>query len=223
MSMLSTRPSGFSHISTQESRRKEELISREVNMFLAESEEKFLQNSAQSSIAEVKQQLLDRGVYVSDMEYQICDFSETLRFSLGSYHFELSRALFPKKRDHSILLTISEIIIWKRLEYSAENIADYVKAIIDWLPEYESIVANAEVELMKIQKICEIGMAFLQTISDKLCRNGLDSYVLQSFKSEEYATFSISYGNGINCEYKINLLEDFQEKIVEITDRLCCQ
>ena len=205
------------------SQKKERIITREVNKFFDESNKRYLLNPGEASLAQVKELLLRKGISESDMEYQICDFSETLRFSLGSYSFELSRALFPKKRDHSILLTISEILIWKRLEYSAENIADYVKAIIDWLPEYESIVANAEVELMKIQKICEIGMAFLQTISDKLCRNGLDSYVLQSFKSEEYATFSISYGNGINCEYKINLLEDFQEKIVEITDRLCCQ
>lgn len=221
--MLSTRPSGFSHISTQESRRKEELISREVNMFLAESEEKFLQNSVQSSIAEVKQQLLDRGVFVSDMEYQICDFSETLRFSLGSYSFELSRALFPKKRDHSILLTISEILIWKRLEYSAENIADYVKAIIDWLPEYESIVANAEVELMKIQKICEIGMTYLQTLSDKLSQHGYNIELWQESENEETAVFKITYGNGIRCHYTINLLEDFQEKFLEITEQLCRQ
>ena len=221
--MLSTRPSGFRLISTRESVRKEEFISREVDKFLAESKGKFLHNSAQSSLAEVKELLLDRGVSASDMEYQICDFSEILRFSLESYSFELSRALFPKRRDHSILLTNNEIPIWERLEYSAENIADYIKAIIDWIPDYESIVANAEVELKKIQKICEIGMTFLNTISEKLSKNGFYSIVWQSHNEKELAILRISYGSGITCKYEINLLEDFQEKIVEITDRLCSQ
>jgi hypothetical protein len=136
---------------------------------------------------------------------------------------EFHRALFPKNRDNAILLTITELKIWERLKFSAENIADFTDAILAWIPEYEQIVVNAEVELRKIQKICEIGKNFLETIAAKLCQKGLDSQVMHSFDGETIVVLRISYGKGIVCEFEINLLEEFQEKIVEITDRLCCQ
>ena len=46
---------------------------------------------------------------------------------------------------------------------------------------------------------------------------------MHSFEGETTVVLRISYGKGIVCEFEINLLEEFHEKIVEITDRLCGQ
>jgi hypothetical protein len=205
------------------SQKKERIITREVNKFFDKSNKRYLLNPGEASLAQVKELLLRKGISESDMEYLICDFSETLTLVSGEYSIKFSRALFPKNRDNAILLTITELKICERLKYSAENIADFTHAIIAWIPEYEQIVVNAEVELQKIQKICEIGKNFLETIAAKLCQKGLDSQVMHSFEGETIVVLRISYGKGIVCEFEINLLEEFQEKIVEITDRLCGQ
>jgi hypothetical protein len=81
------------------------------------------------------------------------------------------------------------------------------------------IADNAEVELKKIELICQVGMTFLQSISDKLSQKGFSCYVTRDFDNET-AKLHIEYGNGISCKYKINLLDNFQEKILEITNRL---
>lgn len=203
--------------------RMEGIVTKEVKLFIEDVRLKYLHDNADPSLSEVKEMLVDRGVSESDMEYLICDFSETLIVISGKHRMEFHRALFPKNRDKAILLTITELKICERLKFSAENIADFTQAIIDWIPAYDTIVANAEVELRKIQKICEIGKNFLETIAAKLCQKGLDSQVMHSFEGETTVFLRISYGKGIVCEFEINLLEEFQEKIVEITDRLCGQ
>ena len=205
------------------SQKKERILTRQVNKFFDESNKRYLLNPGEASLAQVKELLLRKGISESDMEYQICDFSETLTLVSGEYSIEFSRALFPKNRDHRIQLNIRKIDIWKRLEFSAENIADLTKAIVDWLPTYESIVADAELELKRILKICEIGMTYLQTLSDKLSQHGYNIELWQESENEETAVFKIIYGNGIRCHYTINLLEDFQEKFLEITEQLCRQ
>ena len=208
---------------SSDQQRIEDIVTKEVKLFIEDARLKYLHDKAEPSLSEVKEMLVDRGVSESDMEYLICDFSETLTLKPGKHRMEFHRALFPKNRDNAILLTITELKIRERLKFSAENIADFTQAIIDWIPAYDTIVANAEVELRKIQKICEIGKNFLETIAAKLCQKGLDSQVMHSFEGETIVVLRISYGKGIVCEFEINLLEEFQEKIVEITDRLCGQ
>lgn len=208
---------------SSDQQRIEDIVTKEVKRFIEDARLKYLHDKAETSLSEVKEMLVDRGVSESDMEYLICDFSETLTVKSGKYRMEFHRALFPKNRDSAILLTITELKIWERLKFSAENIADFTHAILAWIPEYEQIVVNAEVEFRKIQKICEIGKNFLETIAAKLCQKGLDSQVMHSFEGETIVVLRISYGKGIVCEFEINLLEEFQEKIVEITDRLCGQ
>lgn len=208
---------------SSDQQRIENIIAKEVKLFIEDARLKYLHDKAEPSLSEVKEMLVDRGVSELDMEYLICDFSETLTVKSGKHRMEFHRALFPKNRDNAILLTITELKIWERLKFSAENIAYFTHAILAWIPEYEQIVVNAEVEFRKIQKICEIGKNFLETIAAKLCQKGLDSQVMHSFDGETIVVLRISYGKGIVCEFEINLLEEFQEKIVEITDRLCCQ
>lgn len=208
---------------SSDQQRIENIITKEVKLFIEDARLKYLHDKAEPSLSEVKEMLVDRGVSESDMEYLICDFSETLTVISGNHRIEFHRALFPKNRDNAILLTITELKIWERLKFSAENIADLTHAILAWIPEYEQIVVNAEVEFRKIQKICEIGKNFLETIATKLCQKGMDSQVMHSFEGETIVVLRISYGKGIVCEFEINLLEEFQEKIVEITDRLCGQ
>lgn len=208
---------------SSDQQRIENIITKEVKLFIEDARLKYLHDKAEPSLSEVKEMLVDRGVSESDMEYLICDFSETLTVISGNHRIEFHRALFPKNRDNAILLTITELKIWERLKFSAENIADFTHAILAWIPEYEQIVVNAEVEFRKIQKICEIGKNFLETIAAKLCQKGMDSQVMHSFEGETIVVLRISYGKGIVCEFEINLLEEFQEKIVEITDRLCGQ
>jgi hypothetical protein len=203
--------------------RIEDIVTKEVKQFIEDAKLRYLHDRAEPLLSEVKEMLVDRGVSESDMEYLVCDFSETLTVISGKHRMEFHRALFPKNRDNAILLTITELKIWERLKFSAENIAYFTHAILAWIPEYEQIVVNAEVELRKILKICEIGKNFLETIAAELCQKGLDSQVMHSFEGETIVVLRISYGNGIVCEFEINLLEEFQEKIVEITDRLCCQ
>lgn len=203
--------------------RIEDIVTKEVKQFIEDAKLRYLHDRAEPLLSEVKEMLVDRGVSESDMEYLVCDFSETLTVISGNHRIEFHRALFPKNRDNAILLTITELKIWERLKFSGENIADFTHAILAWIPEYEQIVVNAEVELRKIQKICEIGKNLLETIAAKLCQKGLDSQVMHSFEGETIVVLRISYGNGIVCEFEINLLEEFQEKIVEITDRLCGQ
>ena len=224
MSMLpiSTLRRGIRFPSSDQ-QRIEDIVTKEVKLFIEEARLKYLHDKAEPTLSEVKEMLVDRGVSESDMEYLICDFSETLTVISGKYRMEFHRALFPKNRDNAILLTITEFKIWERLKFSVENIADFTHAILAWIPEYEQIVVNAEVEFRKIQKICEIGKNFLETIAAKLCQKGLDSQVMHSFEGETIVVLRISYGKGIVCEFEINLLEEFQEKIVEITDRLCGQ
>ena len=208
---------------SSDQQRIEDIVTKEIKLFIDDARLKYLHDKDEPSLSEVKEMLVDRGVSESDMEYLICDFSETLTVIAGKHRMEFHRALFPKNRDNSILLTITELKIWERLKFSAENIADFTHAILAWIPEYEQIVVNAEVELRKIQKICKIGKNFLETIAAKLCQKGLDSQVMHSFEGETIVVLRISYGKGIVCEFEINLLEKFQEKIVEITDRLCGQ
>lgn len=208
---------------SSDQQRIEDIVTKEVKRFIEDARLKYLYDKAEPSLSEVKEMLVDRGVSESDMEYLICDFSETLTVISGKHRMEFHRALFPKNRDNSILLTITELKIWERLKFSAENIADFTHAVLAWIPEYELIVVNAEVEFRKIQKICEIGKNFLETIAAKLCQKGLDSQVMHSFEGETIVVLRISYGKGIVCEFEINLLEEFQEKMVEIADRLCGQ
>lgn len=208
---------------SSDQQRIEDIVTKEVKRFIEDARLKYLHDKAEPSLSEVKEMLVDRGVSESDMEYLICDFSETLTVISGKHRMEFHRALFPKNRDNSIHLTITELKIWEWLKFSAENIADFTHAILAWIPEYELIVVNAEVEFRKIQKICEIGKNFLETIAAKLCQKGLDSQVMHSFEGETIVVLRISYGKGIVCEFEINLLEEFQEKIVEIADRLCGQ
>lgn len=203
--------------------RIEDIVTKEVKQFIEDAKLRYLHDRAEPLLSEVKEMLVDRGVSESDLEYLVCDFSETLTVISGKHRMEFHRALFPKNRDNAILFTITEFKIWERLKFSAENIADFTHAILEWIPEYEQIVVNAEVEFRKIQKICEIGKNFLETIAAKLCQKGLDSQVMHSFEGETIVVLRISYGKGIVCEFEINLLEEFQEKIVEITDRLCGQ
>lgn len=221
MSMISSRPFESLIFMPDDSERVSRIVMKEVDKFFDDTKQRYLSEQAEASLAQVKEQLLRRGITESEMEYQICDFSETLTLVSGEHTLAFSRPLFPKDRAHTIKFKISNMEVWKTLQYSAENIAEYTKAIIDWIPNYKSIVANAEVEVKRIQKICEIGMAFLQTLSEKLCQHGLKSHVYQSFDGKDCAIFRISYGSGISCEYQINLLDDFQEKFLEITDRLC--
>lgn len=208
---------------SSDQQRIEDIVTKEVKLFIEDARLKYLHDKAEPSLSEVKDMLVDRGVSESDMEYLICDFSETLTVKSGKHRMEFHRALFPKNRDNAILLTITELKIWERFKFSAENIADFTHAILAWIPEYEQIVVNAEVEIRKIQKICEIGKNFLEAIAAKLSQKGLDSQVMHSFEGETIVVLRISYGKGIVCEFEINLLEEFQEKIVEITDRLCGQ
>ena len=208
---------------SSDQQRIEDIVTKEVKLFIEDARLKYLHNKAEPSLSEVKEMLVDRGVSESDMEYLICDFSETLIVKSGKHRMEFHRALFPKNRDNAIHLTITELKIWERIKFSSENIADFTHAILAWIPEYEQVVVNAEVELRKIQKICEIGKNFLETIAAKLCQKGLDSQVMHSFEGETIVVLRVSYGKGIVCEFEINLLEEFQEKIVEITDRLCGQ
>ena len=208
---------------SSDQQRIEDIVTKEVKLFIEDARLKYLHDKDEPSLSEVKEMLVDRGASESDIEYLICDFSETLTVKSGKHRMEFHRALFPKNHDNAILLTITELKIWERLKFSAENIADFTHAILAWIPEYEQIVVNAEVEFRKIQKICEIGKNFLETIAAKLCQKGLDSQVMHSFEGETTVVLRISYGKGIVCEFEINLLEEFQEKIVEITDRLCGQ
>ena len=208
---------------SSDQQRIEDIVIKKVKLFIEDARLKYLHDKDEPSLSQVKEMLVDRGVSESDMEYLICDFSETLTVIAGKHRMEFHRALFPKNRDNAIHLTITELKIRERLKFSAENIADFTDAILAWIPEYEQIVVNAEVEFRKIQKICEIGKNFLETIAAKLCQKGLDSQVMHSFDGETIVVLRISYGKGIVCEFEINLLEEFQEKIVEITDRLCGQ
>ena len=208
---------------SNDQQRIEDIVTKEIKLFIDDARLKYLHDKDEPSLSEVKEILVDRGVSESDMEYLICDFSETLTVIAGKHRMEFHRALFPKNRDNAILLTITELKIWERLKFSAENIADFTHAILAWIPEYEQIVVNAEVEFRKIQKICEIGKNFLETIAANLCQKGLDSQLMHSYEGETTVVLKIFYGKGIVCEFEINLLEEFHEKIVEIADRLCGQ
>ncbi|MBO5815474.1 MAG: hypothetical protein J6R30_05105 [Bacteroidales bacterium] len=215
--MLSTGilPRGF--ISTSE--KLERIISRRVEAYLDDIKDQYLTIHAHPTLEQVKKELLDRGIPESTISYQICDFSETLVIQYEDCRFDFTRALFPSYKSKSVQLLIPRLKFWSTVDFSHEEIADFVLAIINWLPIYKMIVDNAEVELKKIELICQVGMTFLHSISERLRQKGINSYVTQNF-DEETANMQIEYGNGISCKYKINLLDNFQEKILEITNRL---
>jgi len=197
----------------------ERMISRRVEAQLDDFKDQFLTNRDYPTLELIKKELLNRGIPESTISYQICDFSETLVIQYEDCRFDFTRALFPSYKSKSVQLLIPRLKFWSTLDFSHEEIADFVLAIINWLPIHKMIVDNAEVELKKIELICQVGMTFLQSISDKLSQKGFSCYVTRDFDNET-AKLHIEYGNGISCKYKINLLDDFQEKILEITNRL---
>jgi hypothetical protein len=215
--MLSTGilPRGF--VST--SVKLERIISKRVEAHLDDLKDQYLTIHAHPTLEQVKKELLDLGIPESTISYQICDFSETLVIQYEDCRFDFTRALFPSYKSKSVQLLIPRLKFWSTLDFSHEEIADFVLAIINWLPIHKMIVDNAEVELKKIELICQVGMTFLQSISDKLSQKGFSCYVTRDFDNET-AKLHIEYGNGISCKYKINLLDNFQEKILEITNRL---
>ena len=117
-----------------------------------------------------------------------------------------------------------------RLKYAREEVQYYEdkndRALRDMkryveghMHAYQTILDDSEVQLRKIELICQVGMTFLHSISERLTQKGINSYVTQNF-DDETANMQIEYGDGISCKYKINLLDNFQEKILEITNRL---
>lgn len=215
--MLSTRIPPIPLVSKAE--KLERMISRRVKSQLDDFKDKYLRNRDHPTLELVKNELISRGILESSISYQICDFSETLVIQQDQCRFDFTRALFPSYKSKSIQLLIPKLQFWSTLDFKHEEISDFVIAIVNWLPMYQTIIDDSEVQLRKIELICQVGMTFLHSISERLTQKGINSYVTQNF-DDETANMQIEYGDGISCKYKINLLDNFQEKILEITNRL---
>ena len=202
------------------SQRIDDILSRQVDAFLNDAKQRCSPVMSDVSLAQVKDELCRRGVTETDMVYRKCDFSESLQLEYGAYLFDFTRALFPKKKNNHIRLHIKELVFVGALQYSAEDIADLTMDIIGWLPEYENMLDNAQVELKKNELICQLGMTFLQTVAEDISGKGLVCHVWESFEIENTALLSIQHGNGITCEYKIDLLSDFQQKLLDIVVKI---
>lgn len=186
-------------------------------MQLNDFKNQYLTNRDYPTLELIKKELLDRGIPESTISYQICDFSETLVIQHDQCRFDFTRALFPSYKSKSIQLQIPKLQFWSTLDFKHEEISDFVIAIVNWLPMYQTIIDDSEVQLRKIELICQVGMTFLHSISERLTQKGINSYVTQNF-DEETANMQIEYGNGISCNYKINLLDNFQERFLEINN-----
>lgn len=191
-------------------------VSVRVEEFLKKAKQGYLTSGIEVSLAQVKEKLSQRGVMESDMEYHICDFSESLQLRHGTYVFEFSRAVFPRDIDGHIRLDIKGLANIGRLAYSVENIADLTMSIIEWIPEYEKILINAQIENQKNKLLCKLGMTFLKTIAEQIAKKGFKCGVYESYTKENTAMIDIDYGNGISCTYTVDLLSDFQEKLIDI-------
>lgn len=160
-----------------------------------------------------------------ESQKQIWCIENVISASLFNWNTELicltlPGALFPKKKNNHIRLHIKELVFVGALQYSAEDIADLTMDIIGWLPEYENMLDNAQVELKKNELICQLGMTFLQTVAEDISGKGLVCHIWESFEAENTAHLSIQHGNGITCEYKIDLLSDFQQKLIDIVAKI---
>ena len=69
---------------SSDQQRIEDIVTKEIKLFIDDARLKYLHDKDEPSLSEVKEMLVDRGVSESDMEYLICDFSETLTVIAGN-------------------------------------------------------------------------------------------------------------------------------------------
>ena len=182
-----------------------------------------LRSSERCSLQEIYDVLIRRGFDEQNLELVTCDIRDRLIIKIGTETFHIKHRMFPNQRDlQEISISVNDHEIDTSIPAAStpESIADLIQAIYDWIPEYCTIKENilAEEQQKKIAR--KIALDLLKrSVGDRLTEKGYD-FEISGSEIYDNAQVKISVCKAFSMDLKVNLMEDFLDKILEVVDSL---
>lgn len=177
----------------------------------------------QCRLAEIRDDLMFKGISQEKMYYMINDFREELVVKLDNGIFNLTIPLFPKtKRGRWISLTVRSCEVDTTLPTSSspESIADFILAIEQWIPEYMAIEERVTTEEKQRKMAYDIAYdVFSRTILEMLKEKGYSCETVH-LGYDNLVSVNIRVSEVFSINLQVNLLEDFIVQVSKIVQAL---
>ena len=174
------------------------------------------------SIADIRDSIVKRNIQSRIINYVCNDFTEEMNVVIDGTEFNLSRPLFPKRKEPaSIQVQIPNESIHQYInpETEAEGVVDFLASLAGWMPEYRMIEERYREEQKKKRIACDLAFDILRrSIGKKLEDKGYQCKASQSPYTS--GTLRIDGGKGFKITMTVDLLEDFLEDMTKIVDSL---
>ena len=182
-----------------------------------------LQNGGDTVLKEVYEQLTYRGVSEKAMGHKTSDKRDSLSITFGDETFIFNQTLFRKNKRRS---DISFHVKNTKIEYTIpasstpESIADFISAVLGYMPEYMSVKETVIVEEEQRKIARQLGVDLLKkNICSILTSKGYMNDLLWSEHNDD-AQIRVAISKGFSIKLDINLSELFFEDVARFVESL---
>lgn len=175
------------------------------------------------TLSQIRESLLCKGFDETAVKYHIDDFREELEVTSDGMSITMDIPQFPKEslnRGISLQIYGGEIQHRFHRESSPDDIADFVTAVFEWLPEYLSIEEKIWAEEKQKEIACHLASDLLtRTIGARLEEKGYQ-YDYHSNEYRNVGGLTIHLSNSVKMKFEVDLMKDFMEQISKVVDSL---
>ena len=202
---------------------REEQYRQSVKAIRAFADKHTVKRDEECTMAEVRDDLISKGVNQESITYSTTEYLDHLEVRINGATYTLDIPLFPKKRKgRSIRFASIENHFHQELELKSvpEGVADFILAVVAWIPEYLMIEERMLAEEKQRKLACGIALDLLkkrlgQILDDK----GYEHNVIWR-EYEDRAKIRITVSEIFQISLEVNLLEDFLGQVTQIVESL---
>lgn len=182
---------------------------------------KFLTSGSESSLNDIREALIAKGIDKECLVHSGNDMSEWLSARINGYDIHIEKPVFPKRKNTfiTIELKMESPLRWNVDSASSSgSIADFLIEFSLWVPSYIAY-ENGIVTKIKQEKMArELAFDLLERNVEPVVNEKGYTYYLTQCK--DIATLTIEVSDDVRLDFKVELKGDFLKTVMKIVSSL---
>lgn len=205
------------------SRKLRERQRQEEERVMKAFKNKLVYGKSECLLEDVRRELIEKGVPEDNLNHVRNTMADVLHFSFDGGSMELRQALFPKRRHtQSISLNIQPYSIYYSIEPAATpaSVAEFILAVVGWIPEYDRIEENLKAQIKQEQMACRISLDLFKRVVGEILEQKGYEYKIRDNLFVNKASMRIKVSEAFSITMEVNLLHDYLDQVTRYVNAL---